>query len=201
MSAGFRVLEVWMIILIMSTTVLLTLTSGCLEGDEDDEVCFSALSGRSVVDDIVEDMEGNHELVTVTGLDPGENGRARFWKFAYNNVTSGAALTSVMATVDIDGNVEIKMGEPLTKTPIRNLSIDSTSAYFATRNGLIEDEVITDSTRITVIFVYLLGERPDNRGCDWTLGLVLGSEQPVEVTARIDGNTGEAISVTITKDR
>lgn len=199
MKTGFQVPGAPMIILLMSTAFALTLTSGCLEA-EDGEDCFSALSEHSVVDDIVDDMEGDHELVTVTGLEPGKNGRARFWKFAYNNVTSGAALSSVMVTVDIDGNVDITTGEPLAKTPVRNLSIDSTSAYIAARSYLIEDEVISEDTRVIVIFIYLLGDHPDNRGCDWTIGLILGSEQPVEVTARIDGNTGEVMSIVITKE-
>ncbi|MGA1794016.1 MAG: hypothetical protein ACMUHM_08700 [Thermoplasmatota archaeon] len=181
--------------LLLLVVIAILITSGCLSGDDTggDDV-ISAFSKAQRVYDIADSMEGDLELVVVTGMEPGDDGRAGFWKFAYNNVTSGTALASVKFTVNFEGWIEVETGEPLSKTPIRNWTIDSTSAYSYARDRLIADGVITDRVKITVTFIYLLGEKIGNNGCDWTIGMVLGSEEPLEVTARVDGHTGDIIN-------
>lgn len=181
--------------------ISILMSAGCLSGggDEGDDYVFSAFSKAQKVYDVVDDIEGDLELVVVTGLEPGKDGNAAYWKFAYNNVTSGTALTSVKYTIDFQGEIEVEKGDPLSKTPIRHWSKDSTIAYSAARDRLIQEGIITNNTKVTVTFIYLMGEKIDNHGCDWTIGMVLGSEEPAEVILRVDGNTGEVISLETSK--
>jgi len=184
-------------LLLAVIVISILMSAGCLSGgggNGDDDV-FSAISKAQRVYDLVDTMEGDLELVVITGLDPGKEGRAGSWKFAYNNITSGTALTSVKVTINYDGEMEVEKDDPLSKTPIRNWSKDSTIAYSLARDRLIENGVISDSTKVKVTFIYLLGEKIDNHGCDWSIGMVLGSEEPAEVTVRVDGHTGEIIHI------
>ncbi|MBN1389432.1 MAG: hypothetical protein JXA22_02205 [Candidatus Thermoplasmatota archaeon] len=182
---------------ILVIITVMVLISGCSENENEGPEVFSAFSGAQDVHRVMDDMPGEHQLVVVTGMEPGKDGKAAFWKFAYNNVTSGIPLSSVKVTVDGDGRTELEFDAPLSKTPIRNWSMDSTSAYAVVLGSLIENGTISERTSIKVNFIYLLGDKLDNRGCEWTIGMILGSETPLEVTTRVDGNTGEIIGIAI----
>jgi hypothetical protein len=65
---------------------------------------------------------------------------------------------------------------------------------------LIEGKVITDSSDVNVHFLYLLGEDDDNNGCEWTVGLILGSEEPMEATVRVDGSSGMILEIISSKE-
>jgi hypothetical protein len=170
--------------------------SGCLEKDEDPEPeGVAALSVLFLAEKEKNDYTGDLQLVVVTGMDPTSGGNSLTWKFAYNDVTSGIALRSFLVTIDEDKEVKTEVGDPLSKTPIRNWTVDSITAYARARTKLIDEGIITSSVKITVRFLYLLGEDSDNSGCEWTIGMVLGSEQPVEATVRIDGRFGNVIEI------
>jgi hypothetical protein len=172
------------------------LTAGCLGGDDDEkEKGVSAFSLLVTADRLGKDHEGVLELVVVTAMEPTSNGRALSWKFAYNDVTSGPALSSLLITIDHEGESTMENGEPLQKSPVRNWSLDSSTAYSKARDRLIDDGVISSSTKVTIQFLYLLGDSGDNNGCEWMIGMILGSEEPLEVIVKVDGNSGSILEL------
>lgn len=135
-------------------------------------------------------------LVAVTAIDPTGDGKARRWKFSYNDVTSGFPLNSCSFTVNERIEVEEDVGAPLSKTAIRNWTIDSTSAFAGAREAMKERELINDANVIEVDYIYLLGE---NSGCKWYIGTRPYEGDTAEVNVIVDGNTGELLSLSGSK--
>jgi hypothetical protein len=171
--------------------------SGCLGDKNGGSVTegVSANSLRPAAESEVGNITGNLQLVVVTAMEPKDGGNSLSWKFAYNDMTSGMALGSYLITVDEDGRTETTSDDALSKSPIRNWTIDSITAYSKARSNLIDEGIITSRVSIKVQFLYLLGEDGDNNGCEWTLGLILGKESPLEVTVRVDGRFGNILEI------
>ena len=183
------------ILLLIIFTLSLMFTAGCLDNEEKGDEGVSAVSVRRHAEEEKSKQGGDLELVVVTAMDITSKGRSLTWKFAYNDITSGIPLSSFLVTVDTDGGVVTSEDDALQKSPIRNWSKDSTTAFSKARDRLIEDGVITGNTKISVRFLYLLGESENNGGCEWTVGLILGSDEPLEATVRVDGSSGEVLDI------
>lgn len=176
------------------------LIPGCLDKeDTEGKTGISALSVRSLADKEKGNHTGDLELVVVTAVDPTSEGNSLSWKFAYNDVTSGIALRSLLVTIDEENTVTLKFDDALSKSPIKNWTIDSVTAYSKARSKLIDEKIIGSSVKISVKFLYLLGEDEDNHGCEWTIGMVLGSEQSVEALVRVDGRYGNVLEIVDSK--
>lgn len=189
------------ILIIFFMLSITALASGCLNDsdDEGEEGGVSAISLRATARQERDHQPGDLELVVVTAMDPTSEGRALSWKFAYNDVTSGIPLSSFQVTIGADGEAAAENGDPLQKTRIRNWSLDSTRAYSKARDQLIGEGIISSNTGISVRFLYLLGEDNQNGGCEWIVGLILGSEEPFEATVRVDGSNGEILEIISSK--
>ncbi len=187
---------------IVSIFIVLVTLSGCLGGDDEEEIeGISSNSNRLLASFEIEGMQGEYELVVVTAMDPTSKGRSTLWKYAYNDVTSSVALRSIQITVDHEGEFSKEINDPLQKHRILNWTIDSTTAYSNAIDALKEEGIITSSTKVKTIYLYLLGNDLLNHGCAWTIGMVLGSEKPVETTVIIDGKTGETLKLLNPKDQ
>jgi hypothetical protein len=189
------------ILIAVCSISIIFLTTGCLdsESDNEGETGVSAVSLMIIAQQEKNVHNGDLELVVVTAMEPTSKGRSLSWKFAYNDVTAGIPLDSFLVTVDKDGEIVTSEDDPLQKSPIKNWSIDSTTAYVNARDRLIDDGVISNSTMISVRFLYLLGEDNDNNGCEWTVGMILGSDEPLEATIRVDGSSGEVLEIISSK--
>jgi hypothetical protein len=189
------------ILIAVCSISIIFLTTGCLDNGDDNEgeTGVSAVSLMIIAQQEKNDHNGDLELVVVTAMEPTSKGRSLSWKFAYNDVTAGIPLDSFLVTVDKDGEIVTSEDDPLQKSPIKNWSIDSTTAYVNARDRLIDDGVISNSTMISVRFLYLLGEDNDNNGCEWTVGMILGSDEPLEATIRVDGSSGEVLEIISSK--
>ena len=189
----------WIHLAVLVVTASSILTAGCLDEGEGESVGVSAFSLFVTADTEKNDHGGNLELVVVTAMEPTSKGNSLSWKFAYNEAASGTTTGSFLITIDHGGEVTRAEGDPLQKSPIRNWSLDSTSAYTKARDRLIEDGVISETTKVSVQFLYLLGDDENNNGCEWTVGMVLGSDQPLEVTVNVDGNSGQILELISSK--
>ncbi|MFW3145599.1 MAG: hypothetical protein ACMUIE_02160 [Thermoplasmatota archaeon] len=167
---------------------------GCL-GSSGEEEGMSAFKHHPTVRTRVEQTGKELSLVVVTAVEPGSDGRAVKWKFAYNDVTSGFPLGSVAFTVSGDGSIEEETGEPLSKAPVRNWSVDSTSAVSTARQELTNRDYIEKGKDIHLTFLYLLGDKSDNGGCEWNIGIMPYYDDPTELLARIDGRSGDLIEL------
>ena len=184
---------------LFSLLSIFIIISGCLEEEGTGEGGFSAFKHRPTVE-LREEQTGRElVLVAVTAVDPTGGGRATSWKFSYNDETSGFPLNSYSFTVNEQVEVEEDMGDPLSKTPIRNWTIDSTSAFSRAKGAMKEKELINDANVIEVDYIYLLGESGDNSGCEWYIGTRPYEGDAAEVHIVIDGNTGGVISLSKSK--
>jgi hypothetical protein len=171
----------------------MVLGSGCLDEGGTEEKGTSAISASLLAETEKEQLTGHFELVAATALEPSAGGRARTWKFSYNGGTAAGTPPRIAIIVDPEGTATDVAADHDEKDPVKNWSIDSTSAYSRTVEDLINDGVITSNTPIKVSYLYLLGDNLQNDGCEWYIGLILGSQEPINVQYRIDGSTGEVL--------
>jgi hypothetical protein len=180
------------IVLILAPSLL----AGCLgNGNNEEDKGVSALAQWTMAEKERETYIGEFTPVVVTALDPTSKGNSLSWKFAYNDLTPGIADRSLLVTVDEEDTATSEIDDPLSKSPIRNWTVDSTTAYSKARTEMIDQGIITSNVKIKVQFFYLLGEAPGNNGCEWSVGLILGSEHPLEATIRVDGRYGNVIEI------
>ncbi|MGA1848916.1 MAG: hypothetical protein ACMUHB_06215 [Thermoplasmatota archaeon] len=171
--------------------ISILMTSGCTD-HEATNGGLSAFSAKLSAEEAREESRQEYHLAVVTGMDPTSGGRALSWKFLYIQEDGLHGLTAV---VDREGLVRSETGDTSERPPVRNWTIDSTSAYTASVNDLLSDGVVSEDTPVKVSYIYLLGADPGNHGCEWFIGLILGSEQPLSVQYNIDGSSGEILGI------
>ncbi len=171
--------------------VSILLTSGCVD-DEGANGGLSAFSAKLAAEEAKEDTNQEYHMAVVTGMDPVSGGKALSWKFLFILEDEHYGFTAI---VDRGGLVESNTGDASERSQIGNWTIDSTSAYEASMSDLLSDGVISEGTPVKVSYIYLLGENPRNHGCEWFIGLILGSEQPLSVQYIIDGSTGDILGI------
>lgn len=185
---------------VVSLIILLSVhLSGCLDGGSNEEPGISAFKYHSSVKMRAQQTDRTLILVVVTAEEPRRDGSASVWKFAYNDITSGIPLSSMTFEVDIEGTIIEDAGEPLSKQPIRNWTIDSTSAINRAKEEMKEREMINDANVVEVDYLYLLGDSPENGGCQWNIGTRPYEGDTAEVQIVVDGRSGEILSLSKTK--
>ncbi|MFO8050450.1 MAG: hypothetical protein R6V01_01970 [Thermoplasmatota archaeon] len=178
--------------------VIVLFGCGCLEGNEEVKG-FSASKHYPTAKIRAQETGRTLVLVVVTAEDPQDAGRAMKWKYAYNDITSGYPLSSYTFEADTEGNILENTGEPLSKDPIKNWSVDSTTAFSLAREEMMERELINEANDVHVDYIYLLGDNEENNGCEWSIGTSPYEEATSDLHITVDGSTGEVLSIKSSK--
>jgi len=171
--------------------VMLLFLSGCT--DEVRKSSISAFSAKLTAEEEMDRHDGSYHLAVVTGLEPEVDGRCRTWKFTYIDQGVLQGPRSLTVLVDEGGLAGSEPGDLEGKIPVMNWTVDSTSAYDRAVSDLVSEGAISGKTPVKVVYIYLLGNMEKDSGCHWFIGLILGSDSPLEVQYRIDGRTGEVL--------